>query len=62
MTEGAVQRLERTVGLVIGLTVPGALLPALAVLAALGLVTAVQRLSAAWKGLSRPTREAGGRR
>lgn len=58
MTEGAVQRLERTVGLVIGLTVPGALLPALAVLAVLGLVTAIQRISAAWKGVSRATSEA----
>lgn len=51
MTEGSVQRLERYVGLVIGLSVPGALLPVLAVLAALGLVTAVQRLLAAWRGL-----------
>lgn len=52
MTEGSVQRLERYVGLVIGLSVPGALLPVLAVLAALGLVTTVQRLLAAWRGLS----------
>jgi CDP-diacylglycerol--glycerol-3-phosphate 3-phosphatidyltransferase len=55
MTEGTVQRLERTAGLVIGLTVPGALRPVLAVLAVLGLVTAVQRVSAAWRGLTRAT-------
>ena len=52
MTEGSAQRLERTVGLVIGLMVPGALRPVLAVLAVLGLITAVQRVSAAWRGLS----------
>jgi CDP-diacylglycerol--glycerol-3-phosphate 3-phosphatidyltransferase len=52
MIEGSVQRLERTVGLVIGLTVPGALLPVLAALTLLGLVTAVQRLLAARRGLS----------
>jgi CDP-diacylglycerol--glycerol-3-phosphate 3-phosphatidyltransferase len=61
MTEGTIQRLERTVGLVIGLTVPGALLPALAIVAALGLFTAVQRLAAAWKGLAGATPAARGR-
>lgn len=51
MNEGSVQRLERYVGLVIGLMVPGALLPVLAGLAVLGLVTTIQRLTAAWRGL-----------
>ena len=51
MTEGSVQRLERYVGLVIGLMVPGALLPVLIVLVVLGLVTTVQRVVAAWRGL-----------
>jgi CDP-diacylglycerol--glycerol-3-phosphate 3-phosphatidyltransferase len=51
MTEGSIQRLERYVGLIIGLTVPGALLPVLVGLAVLGLVTAFQRIGAAWRGL-----------
>ena len=51
--EGTVQRLERYVGLVIGLMVPGALLPVLAGLAVLGLVTTVQRLASVWRGLPR---------
>ena len=56
MMEGSVQRLERYVGLVIGLTVPGALAPVLAGLVALGAVTTVQRLLTAWRGLSRAER------
>jgi CDP-diacylglycerol--glycerol-3-phosphate 3-phosphatidyltransferase len=52
MTEGSVQRLERYVGLILGLTIPGALLPVLAGLVILGLVTTVQRLASAWRGLS----------
>ena len=52
MTEGSVQRLERYVGLILGLTIPGALLPVLAGLVVLGLVTSVQRLGYAWRGLS----------
>lgn len=52
MTEGSVQRLERYVGLILGLTIPGALLPVLAVLVVLGLVTTVQRMGYAWRGLS----------
>jgi CDP-diacylglycerol---glycerol-3-phosphate 3-phosphatidyltransferase len=44
MTEGTVQRLERYVGLILGLTIPGALLPVLAALTVLGVVTTVQRL------------------
>jgi CDP-diacylglycerol--glycerol-3-phosphate 3-phosphatidyltransferase len=51
LPEGSIQRLERYVALVIGLSVPGALLPVLAILTALGLVTASQRLVAAWRGL-----------
>jgi len=51
VTEGSVQRLERYVGLILGLTIPGALLPVLAGLAVLGLVTTIQRLGAAWRGL-----------
>lgn len=43
MTGGLMQRMERSIAMVIGLTVPGALLPALAVLAALGSVTLLQR-------------------
>ena len=49
MTEGFVQRLERYVALIIGLTVPGALTPVLALLTALGAATAVQRAGSAWK-------------
>lgn len=55
MTEGSVQRLERYVGLILGLTIPGALMPVLAGLAILGLVTTVQRLGYAWRGLTPPT-------
>jgi CDP-diacylglycerol--glycerol-3-phosphate 3-phosphatidyltransferase len=51
IAEGSVQRLERYVAVVLGLTIPGALLPALILLAALGLVTTVQRLITAWRGL-----------
>ena len=52
MTEGSVQRLERYVGLILGLSIPGALLPVLAGLVVLGLVTTVQRLGYAWRGLT----------
>jgi CDP-diacylglycerol---glycerol-3-phosphate 3-phosphatidyltransferase len=51
MTEGTVQRLERYVGLVLGLTIPGALLPVLAALTVLGIVTTVQRLLTARRSL-----------
>ena len=51
MNEGSVQRLERYVGLVIGLSVPGALLPVLVGLTGLGLVTTVQRVTTAWRAL-----------
>ncbi len=51
MTEGTVQRLERYVGLVLGLTIPGALLPVLIALTVLGIVTTTQRLLTAGRGL-----------
>jgi CDP-diacylglycerol--glycerol-3-phosphate 3-phosphatidyltransferase len=53
ISEGSVQRLERYVAVIIGLSVPGALLPVLAGLTGLGLVTMVQRLTSAWRGLPR---------
>jgi CDP-diacylglycerol---glycerol-3-phosphate 3-phosphatidyltransferase len=48
LTEGLMQRLERYVLLIIGLGVPGALLPVLAILAGLGTVTVLQRAASAW--------------
>jgi CDP-diacylglycerol--glycerol-3-phosphate 3-phosphatidyltransferase len=59
ISEGSVQRLERYVALILGLTIPGALLPALILLAALGLVTLIQRLFSAWRGLPRTASGAG---
>jgi CDP-diacylglycerol--glycerol-3-phosphate 3-phosphatidyltransferase len=50
MTEGFFQRLERYVALILGLAIPGGLLPALALLAALGAVTALQR---SWTAIER---------
>jgi phosphatidylglycerophosphate synthase len=50
LTEGLFQRLERYVVLILGLIVPDALLPALAILAALGAATALQR---GWSALQR---------
>jgi hypothetical protein len=47
------------VALIVGLTIPGALLPALVVLAALSLVTLIQRLVTAWRGLPRTEARAG---
>lgn len=44
LTEGMVQRLERYVLLMIGLTAPGALLPVLVLLTVLGAATVLQRL------------------
>jgi CDP-diacylglycerol--glycerol-3-phosphate 3-phosphatidyltransferase len=52
LSEGVVQRLERYVLLLIGLMVPHALLPVLALLAALGVVTATQRAWSAWRRLT----------
>jgi CDP-diacylglycerol--glycerol-3-phosphate 3-phosphatidyltransferase len=50
LSEGYFQRLERYVAMMIGLPVPGALLPALAVLTALGGLTVLQR---GWTALVR---------
>jgi CDP-diacylglycerol--glycerol-3-phosphate 3-phosphatidyltransferase len=50
LSEGFFQRLERYVAMMIGLPVPGALLPALAILVALGGVTVLQR---GWTALVR---------
>ncbi len=44
LTEGLVQRLERYVALMVGLTAPGALLPVLVILTVLGGATAAQRM------------------
>ena len=55
LSEGYFQRLERYIAMMIGLPVPGALLPALAVLTVLGGVTVLQR---GWVALART--EAGG--
>jgi CDP-diacylglycerol--glycerol-3-phosphate 3-phosphatidyltransferase len=60
VSEGGVQRLERYLGLMFGLTAPRMLLPVLSVLAALGALTLLLRLVRAWRGLPRiraaPTR------
>jgi CDP-diacylglycerol--glycerol-3-phosphate 3-phosphatidyltransferase len=48
LTEGLMQRLERYVLLIVGLSVPGALLPVLAIVTALGTVTVVQRGAVTW--------------
>jgi CDP-diacylglycerol--glycerol-3-phosphate 3-phosphatidyltransferase len=50
LSEGLFQRLERYIAMVAGLTVPGALLPALAILTVLGGITIVQR---GWSALVR---------
>jgi CDP-diacylglycerol--glycerol-3-phosphate 3-phosphatidyltransferase len=51
LTEGLFQRLERYVALMVGLTAPGALLPVLVVLTALGTATVVQRADSLWRQL-----------
>jgi CDP-diacylglycerol--glycerol-3-phosphate 3-phosphatidyltransferase len=53
MTEGMFQRPERVVVLFLGLVIPGALVPALALLTAMGAATVAQRLVAAWRRLPR---------
>ncbi|MEX2274823.1 MAG: CDP-alcohol phosphatidyltransferase family protein [Actinomycetota bacterium] len=50
LTEGVFQRLERVLALLVGLWVPGAMLPVLVVLTALGGLTVLQRL---WSALTR---------
>ena len=54
MSEGVMQRLERYVVLMIGLTAPGALLPVLAILTGLGAVTVLQRGWSAVRRLAAP--------
>ncbi len=51
MTEGFFQRLDRYVALILGLTIPGALLPALSILVGLGALTVLQRTYSGWRGL-----------
>ncbi|HEY7477527.1 MAG TPA: CDP-alcohol phosphatidyltransferase family protein [Actinomycetota bacterium] len=50
LTEGLFQRLERMIAMMIGLLIPGAMLPVLVLLATLGTVTLVQRGFAAVRG------------
>jgi CDP-diacylglycerol---glycerol-3-phosphate 3-phosphatidyltransferase len=52
ITEGLMQRLERYVALVVGLTVPDALLPVLIILTTLGGATVLQRIWSAWQQLN----------
>jgi len=47
LSEGLFQRLERVLALIVGLLIPGAMLPVLVVLAVLGVITVVQRVFAA---------------
>ena len=54
LSEGLMQRLERYVALMVGLTAPGALLPVLAILTGLGAVTVAQRGWSAWRKLAAP--------
>ncbi|HJP65751.1 MAG TPA: CDP-alcohol phosphatidyltransferase family protein [Actinomycetota bacterium] len=58
LTEGMMQRLERYVALMIGLTAPGALLPILILLTGLGGLTALQRMIATWAQLGVADRRA----
>ena len=54
LTEGFMQRLERYVLLMLGLTAPRALVPVLGLLTGLGAVTVLQRAWSAWGQLSGP--------
>jgi len=58
LSEGLFQRLERYVALILGLIVPGLLLPVLAILTVLGGVTIAQRAWSAWHRLSEADRRA----
>jgi CDP-diacylglycerol--glycerol-3-phosphate 3-phosphatidyltransferase len=60
LSEGIVQRLERYVAMMVGLTAPGALLPVLVILTGLGGITILQRGWSAWRGLARKRPEAPG--
>jgi CDP-diacylglycerol--glycerol-3-phosphate 3-phosphatidyltransferase len=50
LSEGLFQRLERVLALIVGLLVPGAMLPVLVALSVLGVITLVQRVSLALRG------------
>ena len=50
LTEGMFQRLERMLAMMVGLLIPGAMLPVLVLLATLGTVTMLQRGAAALRG------------
>jgi CDP-diacylglycerol--glycerol-3-phosphate 3-phosphatidyltransferase len=50
LTEGLFQRLERVIALAVGLLIPGAMLPVLALLAVLGIATVLQRSFLAVRG------------
>jgi CDP-diacylglycerol--glycerol-3-phosphate 3-phosphatidyltransferase len=62
LPEGIFQRLERILGLAIGLMVPGALLPVLVLLTGLGGVTVAQRAWTASRRLTEGSRKDGGER
>jgi phosphatidylglycerophosphate synthase len=51
LSEGLFQRLERYLALMVGLLIPGALLPVLVVLTILGSATMMQRLYTGWRRL-----------
>jgi CDP-diacylglycerol--glycerol-3-phosphate 3-phosphatidyltransferase len=50
LSDGLFQRLERVLALIIGLVIPGAMLPVLVLLSVLGIVTVVQRVYSALRG------------
>jgi CDP-diacylglycerol--glycerol-3-phosphate 3-phosphatidyltransferase len=50
LTEGLFQRLERVIALVVGLLIPGMMLPVLLLLAVLGTATVLQRSFLAVRG------------
>ena len=50
LSDGLFQRLERVLALIVGLVIPGAMLPVLVLLAVLGTVTVVQRVFSALRG------------
>jgi CDP-diacylglycerol--glycerol-3-phosphate 3-phosphatidyltransferase len=52
MTEGLMQRLERYVLLMLGLMIPGAIVPVLVILTGLGGLTVLQRMGSAWLRLA----------
>jgi CDP-diacylglycerol---glycerol-3-phosphate 3-phosphatidyltransferase len=50
LSDGLFQRLERVMALIVGLLIPGAMLPVLVILAVLGVITLLQRVIAALGG------------